>query len=120
MRLAEGQRGIDWGRIAVVPVMALALIGNVLSMTGAAERATTPVAVGSSILASVATLLFLAMVIGAYLRRSAARATTQSWCARLASIAATFLPLMAAPFFGVSVRQGADLLAAALVIAGTA
>lgn len=114
------RRGIDWGRIAVVPVMAVLLVSNVLSMTRAAERATTPVAVGTSLVASAATAIFLLMVIVAYMRRSTALATTRSWWARLASIAATFLPLVAAPLFGVSTRPGADLLAAALVIVGTA
>lgn len=120
VEIVGSRRGVDWGRIAVVPVMALLLIGNVLGMTRAAERASTSLAVGASVLASSATAIFLVMVITAYLRRSAACATTPSWSARLASIAATFLPLVAAPLFGVSARPGADLFAATLVIGGTA
>ena len=120
VEIVGSRRGVDWGRVAMVPLMTLLLIGNVIGMAGAAERATDPVAVGASVLASAATGLFLAMIVVAYLRRSAARVTTPSWWARLASIAATFMPLVAAPVFGVSSRPGADLLAAALVIVGTA
>ncbi|MGN6243466.1 MAG: methyltransferase family protein [Motilibacteraceae bacterium] len=112
---------LDWGRLGTVPVTVLLLLGNAAGMLGAARRSADLGAVQllASMLASLATLAFLLMVVLAYLRRGPASATTSSWTARTAGIVATFLPMVAAPLFGVGAGERRDLASFALVVVGT-
>jgi protein-S-isoprenylcysteine O-methyltransferase Ste14 len=116
VRPAPPSTSVDWGRLVVVPLFSLLLVANIQAMAAAWSSGPGGAAGVLSLLASGATLVFLGLVIVAYLRREPATATTTSWGERLVSASATFLPFFVLPLLGAGGGAG-DNLASLLLIA---
>jgi protein-S-isoprenylcysteine O-methyltransferase Ste14 len=109
---------LDWGRMAVVPLVALLLFGDVVKLAGVAEAQSGGVAVTASVLASLLTIAFYVLLIACYLRRGPASATTRSVTAKLAAVTATWLPLTLPLVWRPAAGVVPDLGASVLVLAG--
>jgi len=112
------EAGIDWGRLVVVPVFAVLLVANVQAMVAASADGARGATGLLGIVASFATLVFLGLVIVAYLRRGPATATTTSWAAKAASSTATFLPFIVLPLVGAGGGVGENAAALLLIASG--
>jgi protein-S-isoprenylcysteine O-methyltransferase Ste14 len=111
------RRRIDSGRLIMIPAAALMLTFDIASLTRHGGSA----AAGALRVAGVAAVCaFYALIIGCYLRRGPAVATSRSLTAHLAAVAATLapfaFPLLAARTAGTAAQLAADVL----VLAGTA
>ena len=109
---------VDRGRLVAVPLFALLLLVNLGALVTQARTRHGAAAV-VAVLASTLTITFYLLVIGAYLRRGEASATTASLPARAAAVVATGLPMLL-PFAaaGREVSLGSDLAASALMVVG--
>lgn len=107
---AATTRGLDWGRIAMVPFslilggLALARLVDLLVGGGAGSLEALVVAVTATLTAA-----FYVFIIRAYLRRGAATATSRVRLTLLVAPVATFLPF-GMPFFGAGGRSAALLV----------
>jgi len=111
---------VDWGRLFLVPVFALLLAVNVTALAGVARgRQGAPAAM--ALLTSALTAAFYLLLISAYLRRGRPAASSASMPARLAAVAATWLPMLV-PFVGGygDGSVGRDTVAGVLILAGLA
>jgi protein-S-isoprenylcysteine O-methyltransferase Ste14 len=101
-------RRIDWGRTAMVPISVLlgglALL-RLVSLLGGGEGSALETA--ATAVTALITAAFYVLIIRAYLRRGAAKATSRVWLAHVAGPLATFLPF-GLPFVGTG---GAGLVA---------
>lgn len=85
-------RRVDLGRIAGVPIMTGLLVLNAAGiLRTAGASAWTPRSV-AELVAQVLSVCFYVLLISAFLRRSAAKATHPSWVAAVAAFVATWLP----------------------------
>lgn len=98
-------RSIDWGRIVMVPVsgvlggLAIMRLFTLLTSDGASAAHVTVAAV-----TGLLTAAFYVLIVRAYLRRGAARATSRVRLALVAAPLATFLPF-GLPFVGTGGRS---------------
>jgi len=112
-----GRLRLDAGRLIMVPVFAVDVAADVVSLGHGAQTA------GAGVLRSVGTVLMLAfytMAIWCYLRRGPAIATSGSLTAHAAAITATWLPFAFPLLPGAPSRQGRQALADLLLICGLA
>jgi protein-S-isoprenylcysteine O-methyltransferase Ste14 len=110
-------RQTDWGKVVLVPLFAVLLLGNTATLVSAAGRTQGSAALVASVTGSVLTIAFCVLVIVAYVRRGPARATTGSPLARTAAVVATFLPVTL-PMLGVRAGTETDAVAAVLITTG--
>ena len=107
-RTAAAPRRIDAGRLVMVPAAAVLLLADAASL--AARRGAGPL----QWLGAALTCLFYALIIGNYLRRGPAKATSRSVTGAVAAVAATalpvLLPLLHGPRPGGPRQLAADLL----------
>ena len=112
-----GRLRLDVGRLIMVPVFALALAADVISLGSGAHTA------GAGVLRPVGTVLTLAfytLAIWCYLRRGPAVATSGSLSAHAAAIAGTWLPFAFPLPPGAPSGPGRAALADVLLICGLA
>ena len=112
-----GRLRLDVGRLIMVPVFALALAADVISLGHGAHT------VGAGVLRPVGTVLTLAfytLAIWCYLRRGPAVATSGSLSAHAAAIAGTWLPFAFPLPPGAPSGPGRAALADVLLICGLA
>lgn len=115
MALPSGGRRIDFGRLIVVPVFALVLVADAVSLDHGSHSG------GAGVLQSVGTALaltFYALAIWCYLRRGPAVATSDSVTAHAAAITATWLPFPFPLLQGASSGPGRQALADVLLYCG--
>jgi protein-S-isoprenylcysteine O-methyltransferase Ste14 len=111
---------MDRGRLVVVPLFVLLLVSNGLAVVQSLQGRAVGLAMLASLTASLATLVFLALVIVAYLRRGPASATTTSRLAKAASALATFLPFVVLPVLGAGGGTTDNVAASVAITAGMA
>jgi protein-S-isoprenylcysteine O-methyltransferase Ste14 len=111
---------VDVGRLAAVPLFALALLVDAAHLAHVAAAQTSDAAGVASVVASLLTVAFTVMVIVCYLRRGPATATTTSVPAKLAAGVATWTPFVLPLFVRTQSSLTPDLLASVLVVAGLA
>ena len=114
-----GEPGVDVGRLVVVPLFSLLFVANAAGLVRAAQASDGAAARTVSVVASLLMLAFYVVVIGAYLGRGRASATTQSLAAKVAAVVATCLPLALPLVARPEGTIGTDLAAAVLVLAGS-
>ena len=107
---ADERRSIDWGRIAMVPISivlgALAILRLVTLLT---DEGQSVAHVAVAALTTLLTAAFYVLIVRAYLRRGAARATSRVPLALVAAPLATFLPF-GLPFAGTGGRSSSLLV----------
>ncbi|MGH9164929.1 MAG: hypothetical protein ACRDZW_05375, partial [Acidimicrobiales bacterium] len=90
----EREGGVDIGRVAVLPVIAVFGGLAVLSLWSQfTEPATSAGVQVAALIRGGLLVVFYGLVVGFYLARTAARSGTGSWLARCSAVVATFLPL---------------------------
>ena len=112
-----GRLRLDVGRLIMVPVFAVDVAADVVSLGHGAHTA------GAGVLRSVGTVLMLAfytLAIWCYLRRGPAVATSGSLSAHAAAIAGTWLPFAFPLLPGAPSGPGREALADVLLICGLA
>lgn len=115
------KRGLsaDWGRLAAMPLLAMAAYLSTASLFSFGWRHDHPVASGLALASRLATIAFYCLIVFAYLRRRPPLATSASSTAFAAAMAATFLPF-AFTFLGYHTTGIYPLLVVdVLLIAGT-
>lgn len=114
VEVARARGRLDVGRLAMVPLAALLLLVNGLRLVEAVRVADAGWTGVVGLLGSVLLLAFYALVVGVYLRRGAARATTTHRPVHVAALVASWLPLalplLAGEPSGAGVLACADLL----------
>jgi protein-S-isoprenylcysteine O-methyltransferase Ste14 len=112
-----GRLRLDVGRLIMVPVFAIDLAADVVSLGHGTHTA------GTGVLRSIGTVLMLAfylLAIWCYLRRGPAVATSGSLSAHAAAITGTWLPFVFPLLPGTPSGQGREALADVLLICGLA
>jgi protein-S-isoprenylcysteine O-methyltransferase Ste14 len=108
---------LDVGRLTMVPAFAGIMLVDARSLDYGIHSGTSGVL---STAGAVLVLTFYALVIGCYLRRGPAVATSGSFTAHAAAIAATWLPFALPLLHGARPGQGRQALSDVLLICGMA
>lgn len=115
MALSSGGRRLDVGRLIMVPVLAVILIADVVSLDHGGHSGTAWVLRSAG---AVLVIAFYALLIWCYLRRGPAVATSRSLTAHAAAIAATWLPFVLPLLHGAPSASGRQAIADVLLACG--
>src|SRR6266704_977349 len=118
MASTTGGRGLDLGKIVMVPAAVLMLIADVRAQVAATAASRG----GGDLLHGLGALLacaFYALIIWSYLRRGPAVATSKSITASAVAVSATLTPFVFPLLDGAAPGTGRQLVGDRLLILGT-